>query len=732
MKVPHKPNNFAEFRRELFLSLDKNTDSFFSRSLWDLAVKGLCGNKWSRVFFVRGFATHFFIFKEIAKLKKSVQIFLISIFLLLLIASLSSCRNEKSAIEVTTKEITSVLPKFRSAPSEGLEYELNTDDTYTVLGIGKCKDDNIYIPAEYDGKAVVAIAERAFYNCGDLISITFPDSIISVGNLAFDGCNKLVAVRIFNLKAWCNVAFADHVANPLLLAKKLYITSVSSESGKLETKIVKEVTIPEEITTVRKWVFEGCTSIQKLTVPEQVAIIESHAFWGCRGLVELSIENPLIAIEPNAFQSCSNIVRASVPTSATALFPKSNLESITINGGTDLEENAFANCEMLTRVVIASNIREIKRSTFSGCRLLESITLPDNLEIIGVSAFSDCKSLTKVNIPNSVKSIGNAAFSGCYGLSKVQLPEELSSIGNFVFEKCTSLNQIKIPSLVSRIGYGAFYNCINLVRIVLPSQIEKIDTNAFHGCYRLIEVQNLSSLPIRAGSSNYGEVGKFAKHIYSSGNSFLRFGNDGFLFYQNQAETYLVAYWGTQTNLVLPANYDGIAYSLNPYAFCGNEKITDITLPSNLTDIPTGVFFGCSKLENIILPTGIIAIGDSAFTGCSSLTSITLPENLEMIDEYAFANCSKLKSISIPLKITKIEKYTFSGCTSLRSISFGSNISIIESNAFTNSNALSRIIYEGTTDQWNAVNTHEDWINENLYIIVVCKNGTVEYGQLKK
>ena len=78
--------------------------------------------------------------------------------------------------------------------SEGLSFELDTTtDTYTVVGIGECKDTNLVIPSTHNGKRVTSIGARAFWFCTSLTSITIPDSVTPIGREAFYGCKSLTS-----------------------------------------------------------------------------------------------------------------------------------------------------------------------------------------------------------------------------------------------------------------------------------------------------------------------------------------------------------------------------------------------------------------------------------------------------------------------------------------------------------------------------------------------------------
>ncbi len=66
-----------------------------------------------------------------------------------------------------------------------------------ITGIGKSANDGVYnIPAKIDGKTVVGIGEKAFYNQQGLKSITLPNTVKYIDVQAFYGCTSLTTVKI--------------------------------------------------------------------------------------------------------------------------------------------------------------------------------------------------------------------------------------------------------------------------------------------------------------------------------------------------------------------------------------------------------------------------------------------------------------------------------------------------------------------------------------------------------
>ena len=71
-----------------------------------------------------------------------------------------------------------------------------TADGYCIIAADTSISGDLVIPDQYNGRPVVRIAERAFYNCEALNSIALPDSITAIGASAFRGCSGLTSVSL--------------------------------------------------------------------------------------------------------------------------------------------------------------------------------------------------------------------------------------------------------------------------------------------------------------------------------------------------------------------------------------------------------------------------------------------------------------------------------------------------------------------------------------------------------
>ena len=135
-------------------------------------------------------------------------------------------------------------------------------------------------------------------------------------------------------------------------------------------------------------------------------------------------------------------------------------------------------------------------------------------------------------------------------------------------------------------------------------------------------------------------------------------------------------------------------------------SITTVTLPKNLAYLPS--FKGCTKLTAITIPTEITEIPDSCFEGCTSLTKITKKEagdsnqneetqpdtlkGIEAIGKRAFYECKALSSIALETtEIIVLNELSFYNCISLKKITLPATVEKIDDDAFNNCQILTTV-----------------------------------------
>ena len=242
------------------------------------------------------------------------------------------------------------------------------------------------------GNSVTNIGDYAFRNCSGLTSFTIGNSVTSIGESAFLGCSALTSVHISDLSAWCKILLNGFYSNPLSYAHHLYLSGEE----------IKDLVIPNSVTNIRNYAFQGCSGLTSVTISNSVTSIGEHAFVDCSGLTSVTIPNSVTCIGRYAFAHCSGLKNVTIPNSVSSL-----------------ENSAFYNCSGLTSVKFGNSITSIGEYAFRNCSGLTNVTIPNSVTSIGMCAFYDNSSLTSVIIGCGVNTINKSAFAECPELTDV-------------------------------------------------------------------------------------------------------------------------------------------------------------------------------------------------------------------------------------------------------------------------------------------------------------------------
>lgn len=272
----------------------------------------------------------------------------------------------------------------------------------------------------------------------------------------------------------------------------------------------------------------------------------------------------------------------------------------------------------------------------------------DTVTITGIQD----KTVVEIVVPDYVTNIKHGAFEDCNSIKSITLPfvGEASKDSNSVYFGWIfgaynsspqwayvpeSLKRVVITNTTS-IGKHAFSDCRNITSITISESVTFIDSYAFVDCYKLVEVYNLSSLNITKGAESHGGIAYYAKSVYTSldEKSKVETTDDGYTFYADDDEVYLINYNGKERELTLPDNFKGKNYAINNHAFYSFASVDDIDR--------------VCQFEKLIIPRGVTAIGDQAFGYCKKLTDVTISDSVNYISNGAFLACHNIENITIP------------------------------------------------------------------------------------
>ena len=574
--------------------------------------------------------------------------------------------NDTTEPEMQTQDQDASVELF-SDSGEELKYENFTYEIKkreaTITGY-EGSDTSVTIPAEIEGCAVTEIDYRAFYGCGSLETVQFPDTLKIIRSDAFRECNNLKNLVLpESLTELGSGVFTSPYISQIMIPKNVTdmgyagladlsafskcenLKIVVFESGMKkipayalsQCKSVTTIEIPEGVTEIGEsafWktgietiklpntlkstgssVLENCDFLKKITIPDQMTEIASRAFYGCDLLETVEFPDTLKIIESDAFRECNNL--------KDLVLPENLME---------LGSRVFTS-PYITQIMIPKNVTSMEyagladASTFSDCKNLKSVIFESGMTKIPEYALAYCTSVTAIEIPEGVTEIGESAFWKT-GIETLELPNTLKSIGSSIMENCDSLKEITIPDQMTEIASQAFYGCDSLETVKFPNNLNIIRSGAFGEC-------------------NLLETVKFPDTLKS-------IESDAFRNCNNLKE------------LVLPENLMelGSRVFTSPY-------ITQITIPKNVTNmiyaglVDASTFSDCENLKTVTFESGMAKIPAYALAQCKSVTAIEILEGVTEIEEDAFWNAENLSRVIIPESVTTIADTSFSGCNKL-------------------------------------------------------------------
>ena len=381
--------------------------------------------------------------------------------------------------------------------SAGLKYTLNSDGvSYCVSDYGICSNERVIIPNVYNNLPVTSIGRSAFYGCTNIISIEIPNSVTSIEPYAFAYCTGLT-----------------------------------------------QVNIPTSMTTIKEATFFCCSNLTSITIPENIISILDNAFGCCSKLVEIyNLSSIKISTDYGSFGYEAKVIHTS-SNEESILETVDNYIFMTWQGKYYLMGYASNDSELVLPDNYQGQNYSIYKYAFSERYNITSIIIPEGVTAIEMCAFADCKMLTNVVISSSVTSINTInTFDNCVRLTSIIVDENntryksldgnlytkdgktlikyaagkddtsfaiqdgVTKIEVHAFSDCSSLTNIIVSNTVTNIGANAFWGCTNLLSIIIPKSVTKMGHMVFTDCDNLKVYCEAESQPLGWHSNwNYSD-----------------------------------------------------------------------------------------------------------------------------------------------------------------------------------------------------------------------------------
>ena len=209
-----------------------------------------------------------------------------------------------------------------------------------------------------------------------------------------------------------------------------------SSMGLSDNKTLKEVILPDGLTTIGNSAFAMCKALYKLNIPSTVTTLGRWILEGA-GLTSFVIPDGATLSESTFYGS--SIVEIRIPTTMT-----------------EIPAYCFTECKNLERIFLHDDISNIGKEAFFNCYALKSFTAPRSLTVLSDALFYNCESLSRVTLHDGITEFGTECFTFCTSLrelitnkddendSYLAWPKALQTMGETVFANSGLVTEVRL------------------------------------------------------------------------------------------------------------------------------------------------------------------------------------------------------------------------------------------------------------------------------------------------
>ncbi len=503
--------------------------------------------------------------------------------------------------------------------------------------------------------AVFTVQNGELYDKEITTIIAFPVAKADVYNVP----DTVTNVDALNYYIYSNLEIIFSETHPL------YVTEDGVTYDKDKTTVIScfknkegKYVMPESVAYINDSAFEGCDKLTEVVVSSQVSEIVYRTFASCASLEKIDLPEGLISIGLQAFEDTPSLKSIDLPETLSYIddsaFRRSGLTSLVIPDSVEtIGYSAFSETAIRS-LDLGNGVKAIISSAFKNTPVT-SVVLPDSLSFLGSYAFENCKDLKSLSIGSGLVEIPYRSFADT-GIENLVIPGTVEFINGSAFNG-SAISTLTLNEGLQYISEFAFQNCNNLESVHIPASTEYIEPLAFSGC------DQLKALTVEAGNVSYYSAGNCV--IYKD-NGLLYFGCAGSVIPGDGSVTDIDEYafydCDGLTEITIP---DGVIY-VGALAFADCNNLSKVVIGDTVEEIRASAFLDC-PITSLELGDSLAYIPSFGFSG-TLLSEITLPSSVTDIMYGAFAGCEQLECITIPLSVQSIEFVSFVGCESLKDV----------------------------------------------------------------
>ncbi|MCR5750362.1 MAG: leucine-rich repeat protein [Kiritimatiellae bacterium] len=272
------------------------------------------------------------------------------------------------------RNLRTVLPKWTDGKGYTWTYRVTNGEVeinnWSECAVTPEPTGAVTVPSSIGGKPVTKIGRFAFSQCKGMTSVTIPDSVKEIDDVAFFGCDGLADKNGFVIVR--NVVYG-YVGAAVDVTVPAGVTRIGGMAFMWRSALrgnpsLVSVTLPASVTGIADAAFAYCTELKSVTRLDEIDDIGDGAFFYC---FEMADENGFVIV--------NNVMHGYYGDATTIRVP---------SGVTRIGSKAFNNelgCN-LQEVTIPKSVKEIGFHAFESCVQLQTViylcdcpSLPDDL-----------------------------------------------------------------------------------------------------------------------------------------------------------------------------------------------------------------------------------------------------------------------------------------------------------------------------------------------------------------
>ena len=127
---------------------------------------------------------------------------------------------------------------------------------------------------------VTALGERALADCGSMVSVSLPETLLTVGESCFMSSDALRSITIPNSVRSIGLGAFTACKNLLRVTLGRGLQRIGGQAFR-ECSSLSSIVIPDGVKKIEYLTFSDCANLMEITIPHTVTVIENHAFANC-------------------------------------------------------------------------------------------------------------------------------------------------------------------------------------------------------------------------------------------------------------------------------------------------------------------------------------------------------------------------------------------------------------------------------------------------------------------